>query len=116
MSGDRLNDGWGCLDDSIRIAYQIIKGQPLSEQLPEPEQKSTQTPIIKDITANNNQVGDNVPLTDKPTKKQAETLPEGEFSDTDVMCKRFLSAFSKFSYFTPAPNIPSLDPNAFVFI
>lgn len=85
VSGDRLNDGWGCLDDSIRIAYQIIKGQPLSEQLPEPEQKSTKTPIIKDITANNNQVGDNVPLTDKPTKKQAETLPEGEFSDTDVL-------------------------------
>ena len=85
VSANVLQSGWGCLDDSIRVAYQIINGKPLSEQLPEPEQKSTQTPIIKDITANNNQVGDNVPLTDKPTKKQAETLPEGEFSDTDVL-------------------------------
>lgn len=77
VSGDTLSSGWGCLDNAIRNAYQIIKGEPLTE-LP-------QKPQIKPVATVNGQVGQALPATDKPLKKPSKTVPDGELSDDVIL-------------------------------
>ena len=84
VSGNCLSGGWGCLDNAIRIAYEIIKGTPLLEQLP------TETPQNAHIAAVNDRTEETIPPTDNPVKKQAKTaqnnvIPAGEYSDQDVL-------------------------------
>lgn len=79
VSGDVLQSGWGCLDNTIRIAYQIIKGEPL----PETTHKNTPT------TATNSTAGITIPPTKENAVEQAKTatknIPAGEFTDADVL-------------------------------
>lgn len=79
VSGDVLQSGWGCLDDTIRIAYQIIKGEPLPETTPQ------NTPT----TATNSTAGINIPPAKENAVEQVKTatkdIPAGEFTDTDVL-------------------------------
>lgn len=87
VSGNCLSGGWGSLDNTIRIAYQIIKGVPLPEHLPTP----METPGNIPTAAKNDKAGETIiPPTDKPVKKQAKpvqesVIPAGEFSDQDVL-------------------------------
>ena len=81
VSGNMLSPGWGSLDNAIRIAYQIIKGHPLPEQI----QKPTETPKIDATVAVNNEVRGTVPPTDNTPVKQATSVPDGEFTDEDVL-------------------------------
>ncbi len=82
VSGNVLQSGWGTLDNTIRIAYLIIKGEPLPETV-------TVTPENAPKKATNNTVGITIP----PVKENAvehnknatETIPAGEFTDADVL-------------------------------
>lgn len=79
VSANVLQSGWGCLDDSIRVAYQIIKGEPL------PETTHENTPT----KATNTTIGINIPPAKENAVEHAETatkdIPAGEFTDADVL-------------------------------
>ena len=79
VSANVLQSGWGCLDDSIRVAYQIIKGEPL------PETTHENTPT----KATNTTIGINIPPAKENAVEHAKTatkdIPAGEFTDADVL-------------------------------
>ena len=79
VSANVLQSGWGCLDDSIRVAYQIIKGEPL------PETTHENTPT----KATNTTTGINIPPAKENAVEHAKTatkdIPAGEFTDADVL-------------------------------
>lgn len=84
VSGNCLSGGWGNLDNTIRIAYQIIKGEPLPEQLP------TATPENAPVAASNSPAGETVPTAQENAAEQAQTekksvVPAGEYTDQDVL-------------------------------
>ena len=72
VSGRALSGNWGCLDNTIRVAYELIKGKPLPEQIP----SSMETPVLPSKKAVDNTI---VPPTIKPPEI------DGEYTDADVL-------------------------------
>lgn len=81
VTGKALSGSWGCLDNTIKLAYEIIKGKPLFEKIP-PE-------VLETPQAHpDNNTGVTVPPTVKPPEIKTETAKnasDGEFTDADVL-------------------------------
>lgn len=81
VTGKALSGNWGCLDNTIKLAYEIIKGKPLFEQIP-PEALET-LPAYPDkeveVTA--------PPTVKSPSETDKTSLnnDDNEFTDRDIL-------------------------------